>query len=56
MIIAERNERVLHLSLNIPPVNVIDTAACNELAKKLNEAASDKTIAAVILSGAGKCL
>lgn len=55
MILAEKNERVLHLKLNIPPVNVIDTAACNELSEKLKEASRDETIAAVLLSGEGKC-
>jgi len=55
MILAEKNERVLHLKLNIPPVNVIDTAACKELSEKLKEASRDQTIAAVILSGEGKC-
>jgi cyclohexa-1,5-dienecarbonyl-CoA hydratase len=55
MILAEKNERVLHLKLNIPPVNVIDTAACQELTEKLKEAAAMKTIAAVLLSGEGKC-
>ena len=55
MIKVERDERVLHLKLNVPPVNVIDTAACKELTEKLKETASDETIAAVILSGEGKC-
>ncbi len=55
MIKAERKERVLHLKLNIPPVNVLDTATCRELTGKLNEVAADKTIAAVLLSGEGKC-
>ncbi|MGD2088929.1 MAG: enoyl-CoA hydratase/isomerase family protein [Candidatus Aminicenantes bacterium] len=55
MILAEKNERVLHLKLNIPPVNVIDTAACKELSEKLKEASGDETIAAIILSGEGKC-
>lgn len=55
MIESERNERVLHLKLNIPPVNVIDTAACKELTEKLKEAAADETLAAVLLSGEGKC-
>lgn len=55
MIESERKERVLHLKLNIPPVNVIDTAACKELAEKLKEAAADETIAAILLSGEGKC-
>ncbi|MCK5056905.1 MAG: enoyl-CoA hydratase/isomerase family protein [Candidatus Aminicenantes bacterium] len=55
MINVDRNERVLHLKINVPPVNVFDTAACNELAGKLKEAAADETIAAVLLSGEGKC-
>jgi cyclohexa-1,5-dienecarbonyl-CoA hydratase len=55
MIEAEKIERVLHLKLNIPPVNVIDTAACKELCEKLKEAAADRSLAAVLLSGAGKC-
>jgi cyclohexa-1,5-dienecarbonyl-CoA hydratase len=55
MINVERDERVLHLKLNAPPVNVIDTAVCRELAEKLREAATDKTIAAILISGEGKC-
>jgi len=55
MIKTERDERVLHLKLDIPPVNVLDTAACKELTEKLEEAAADDTIAAVLLSGEGKC-
>jgi cyclohexa-1,5-dienecarbonyl-CoA hydratase len=55
MIKTERDERVLHLKLNAPPVNVIDTAICRELAEKLKEAATDKTIAALLVSGEGKC-
>lgn len=55
MIETEKNERVLHLKLNIPPVNVIDTAACRELSEKLREASEDKSIAAIVLSGTGKC-
>jgi cyclohexa-1,5-dienecarbonyl-CoA hydratase len=55
MILTEKNERVLHLKLNIPPVNVIDTAACKELSEKLKEASRDETIAAVVISGEGKC-
>lgn len=55
MITSERNERVIHLKLNNPPVNVIDTATCKELTDKLAEAASDETVAALLLSGEGKC-
>lgn len=55
MIKVEKNERILYLKLSIPPVNVIDTAACKELTEKLKEAANDTSIAAVLLSGEGKC-
>jgi len=55
MIIFERNERVLHIKLNIPPVNVLDTAACRMFAKKLKEVANDQTLAAILISGEGKC-
>ena len=55
MILTEKIERVLHLKLNIPPVNVIDTAACRELGEKLKDASWDDTIAAVVISGEGKC-
>ncbi len=55
MILLEKNERVLDVKLNIPPVNVVDTAGCKALAEKLKEAAKDETIAAVLLSGEGKC-
>jgi cyclohexa-1,5-dienecarbonyl-CoA hydratase len=52
---SERDERVLHLKLSIPPVNVLDTAACRELADILQDAAGDETLAALLLSGEGKC-
>ena len=55
MITAERIERVLYLKLDTPPVNVFDTASFKELAGKLKEAAADKSIAGVFLSGEGKC-
>jgi cyclohexa-1,5-dienecarbonyl-CoA hydratase len=55
MIVKEKKERVLHLHTDIPPVNVFDTANLNELAEVLREAAGDESIAAVILSGEGKC-
>ncbi len=55
MIKVEKIERVLHLKLSIPPVNVLDTSNCLELAQKLKEAASDQTLAAVLISGEGKC-
>ena len=55
MIAVEKNERVLHLILDIPPVNVLDTANCEELAEKLKNASKDDTLAGVIISGEGKC-
>ena len=55
MINREKLERVLHLRINIPPVNVLDTANLQELAEVLKEAAGDDSIAAVVLSGEGKC-
>lgn len=55
MIKTERDERVLHIKLDIPPVNVLDTAACNALNETLKEASTDDTIAAVLLSGESKC-
>jgi cyclohexa-1,5-dienecarbonyl-CoA hydratase len=53
MIKAELDERVLKLSLDLPPVNVLDTANLEELAQTL--AALDDSVSAVLLSGAGKC-
>lgn len=55
MISTERIDRVLQIKINIPPVNVLDTKNCLELAGKLKEISQDKTIAAVLLSGDGKC-
>ena len=55
MINKEKLERVLHLRVNIPPVNVFDTANLQELADVLQEAAGDDSLAAVVLSGEGKC-
>lgn len=53
MIKVELDERVLKLALDIPPVNVLDTANLEELAQKLQ--ALDDGVSAVLLSGAGKC-
>lgn len=55
MITVERNERVVQLKISIPPVNVLDTENCLELAEKLKDISQDKSIAAVLLSGEGKC-
>jgi len=53
MIKAELDERVLKLTLDIPPVNVLDTANLEELTQRLE--ALDDNVSAVLLSGAGKC-
>jgi cyclohexa-1,5-dienecarbonyl-CoA hydratase len=53
MIRSELDERVLKLSLDIPPVNVLDTANLEDLAHQLQSL--DENISAVLLSGVGKC-
>jgi len=55
MIKVARNERVVTVEIDCPPVNVLDAAALNELNGKLGELAADESIAAVLLSGAGRC-
>jgi len=55
MIEVQKDGRVLMVKLNQPPVNVLDTAICKELSRQLGEYARDESLAAVILSGAGKC-
>jgi cyclohexa-1,5-dienecarbonyl-CoA hydratase len=51
----ERRQRVVHLVINAPPVNVLDAAVLGELRKRLGELATDDTVAAVVLSGEGRC-
>ena len=55
MIDTARHERVVHLVIKAPPVNVLDGAILRELVKRLGELESDETVAAVILSGEGRC-
>jgi len=55
MINISRTDRVVHLEIDVPPVNVLDAAALQEMAGKLKELAGDETIAAVLVSGAGRC-
>jgi cyclohexa-1,5-dienecarbonyl-CoA hydratase len=55
MIEASRNERVVHLAIHAPPVNVLDTATMAELTERLRDLASDDGLAAVVLRGEGKC-
>jgi len=55
MIDVVRRERVVHLVINAPPVNVLDAAILGELVTRLGELESDETLAAVVLSGEGRC-
>jgi cyclohexa-1,5-dienecarbonyl-CoA hydratase len=55
MIDVVRRERVVHLVINAPPVNVLDSATLGGLVERLGELASDDSVAAVVLSGEGKC-
>lgn len=55
MIEVSRNERVVHLAIQAPPVNVLDTAVMTDLAARLRGLASDDSVAAVVLRGEGKC-
>ncbi|HLE61355.1 MAG TPA: enoyl-CoA hydratase/isomerase family protein [Thermoanaerobaculaceae bacterium] len=55
MIQVERHERVVRLTLDAPPVNVLDSRLLGELSTQLGRLAADEGIAAVLLSGAGRC-
>lgn len=55
MIDVLRRERVVHLVINAPPVNVLDAAILGELVERLGELESDESLAAVVLSGDGRC-
>ena len=55
MIDVVRHERVVHLVINAPPVNVLDGAILTELVERLGELEADDTVAAVVLSGEGRC-
>jgi len=55
MISVSRTDRVVHLEIDCPPVNVLDAVALTELSGHLKGLASDESIAAVLLSGAGRC-
>ena len=50
-----RNERVVHLTITAPPVNVLDAAILKELVEHLGELEADDSLAAVVLSGEGRC-
>ena len=55
MIDVQRTDRVVHLRIDVPPVNVLDAVALRELAERLKEVAEDKGVSALLLSGAGRC-
>ena len=55
MINVERRERVVHLTINAPPVNVLDAAILQELVDRLGDFEADEAVAAVVLSGEGRC-
>ena len=55
MIEQVRNERVVHLVIDAPPVNVLDAAILGELVDCLGALESDETVAAVVLTGKGRC-
>jgi cyclohexa-1,5-dienecarbonyl-CoA hydratase len=55
MINVEQRERVVHLVINAPPVNVLDAAILGALVERLGELADDDSVAAVVLSGEGRC-
>jgi len=55
MIDVVRCERVVHLVINAPPVNVLDAAILGELVERLGDLEADETVAAVVLSGEGRC-
>jgi cyclohexa-1,5-dienecarbonyl-CoA hydratase len=55
MISVTRNERVVTVAIDCPPVNVLDAKALNELNGKLQELAGDESIAAILVMGAGRC-
>ena len=55
MINVEQRERVVHMMIDAPPVNVLDAAILGELVERLGELEANETLAAVVLSGDGKC-
>jgi cyclohexa-1,5-dienecarbonyl-CoA hydratase len=55
MINVEKHERVVHLVINAPPVNVLDAAILGALVERLGELADDDSVAAVVVSGEGRC-
>ena len=55
MIKVVQRERVVHLVIDAPPVNVLDAAILGALLERLGELADDDSVAAVVLAGEGRC-
>ncbi len=55
MISEDRSGRIVRLTLDNPPVNVLTTGMLERLAARLGELAGDESVAAVLLAGAGRC-
>jgi len=55
MIETTEHGRVVHLALAAPPVNVLDMALLDDLATHLEQLGRRDDLAAVLLSGSGRC-
>lgn len=55
MIKVVKNERVVNLILDAPPVNVLDAALLDDLTERLSSCAADDGLCAVLLRGEGRC-
>lgn len=55
MVNVERRERVVHLTIDAPPVNVLDGALFGKLVEHIDELSADESVAAIVLSGEGRC-
>jgi len=55
MIRESRTQRVVTLTLDSPPVNILDTAMMQSLATALTRLAGDASIAALMIRGEGRC-
>ncbi len=55
MLECTNNDRVVHIRIDAPPVNVLDGAILSALADRLEETAPDPDVNAVLISGEGRC-
>jgi len=53
-LVIERNERVLRITWDRPPLNVFDIALLRQLDRALDDCAADLTVDVVVLQGAGE--